>query len=572
MSPAPEALAKQSAERDEYTRAIVESGSGRRLVVAGPGTGKTYTFRSALERAGGRGLALTFVRNLAADLGSSLADVADVFTFHGYCKHLFHAHPVEGLTDRWEYYPPFLEVIVADFAMLQVGGVTARELDSAFQTVDDSDGLLDRALELGTYYDASSHADIVLRVLHHFEARPDAVPRYPLVVVDEYQDFTPLEIRFIEALAGRSAMLIAGDDDQALYEFRSASAASLRALAADERYERFTLGYCSRCPTVLVAAALDFIASARNRGLLEGRLEKRFECFLPDKWEISERYPRIFHAACSVESRKAPYAGLYIERQIRAIPADAIERSRKGNYPTVLVIGPPFVVRLAYDVLVRTWPHAEFRRGTRLELAILDGYRMLLANRASRLGWRLITMFDAPSDRQWIEAIASGFDFVSVLPEEYRQHHLKMVEALGAFLNGDEIAGLSDLLRSCGTTRDGLLTAAKVNIEETAPGNPPDIEGAPTIVCTSLEGAKGLSAEHVFVLGLTEGQFPRDPERITDHEACCFIVALTRARSSCHVVSHRMFGGQKWLRPSPFLSWIKSHLEPIAVDKAYIHS
>jgi hypothetical protein len=69
---------------------IVESDHRRRLIVSGPGTGKSYAFKLALQRKGGRGLALTFIRTLAAELAKDLGDDADTFTFHAYSKHLFH--------------------------------------------------------------------------------------------------------------------------------------------------------------------------------------------------------------------------------------------------------------------------------------------------------------------------------------------------------------------------------------------------------------------------------------------------------------------------------------------------
>jgi hypothetical protein len=77
-------------ERTAASGAIVNSAAQRRLIVSGPGTGKSYTFGRALAKAiedagGGTGLALTFIRNLVADL-EDLGTLADVFTFHGYCS------------------------------------------------------------------------------------------------------------------------------------------------------------------------------------------------------------------------------------------------------------------------------------------------------------------------------------------------------------------------------------------------------------------------------------------------------------------------------------------------------
>jgi superfamily II DNA or RNA helicase len=56
------------AARDAATDAVVNSPHHRRVIVAGPGTGKSTTFKKALKQRGGRGLALTFLRLLADDL------------------------------------------------------------------------------------------------------------------------------------------------------------------------------------------------------------------------------------------------------------------------------------------------------------------------------------------------------------------------------------------------------------------------------------------------------------------------------------------------------------------------
>ena len=65
----------------------------------------------------------------------------------------------------------------------------------------------------------------------------------------------------------------------------------------------------------------------------------------------------------------------------------------------------------------------------------------------------------------------------------------------------------------------------------------------PSIICTSLVGAKGLSAGYVYVVGFNNQDFPGRPDAITDNEVCCFIVALSRARKECHLVSCGRYAG-----------------------------
>jgi superfamily II DNA or RNA helicase len=59
--------ARAYAERQQHIDAILASPSTKKIVVAGPGTGKTFLFKKALEGKGNT-LTLTFVNSLVEDL------------------------------------------------------------------------------------------------------------------------------------------------------------------------------------------------------------------------------------------------------------------------------------------------------------------------------------------------------------------------------------------------------------------------------------------------------------------------------------------------------------------------
>lgn len=239
-------LQRLTEERAAASDAIVNSAATKRLMVSGPGTGKSFTFRKALAKAieeagGGKGLALTFIRNLVADLEKDLGDLADVFTFHGYCKYLMHSHDVAGLA-AGDYHPPLLELVVEDAKLTDGRTLTADEINEHLHNLDTSDDVIHVALTRADYYSAVSHNDVVYRVLRHFESSPETIPEYPLVVVDEFQDFSLLETKFIELLGSKSPVLIAGDDDQALYvNLKYASPDFIREIATDGTHETFEL-------------------------------------------------------------------------------------------------------------------------------------------------------------------------------------------------------------------------------------------------------------------------------------------------------------------------------------------
>jgi superfamily I DNA/RNA helicase len=83
-----------------------------------------------------------------------------------------------------------------------------------------------------------------------------------------------------------------------------------------------------------------------------------------------------------------------------------------------------------------------------------------------------------------------------------------------------------------------------------------------------MVSAKGLSAEHVFIVGFNNEHFPRHPDAITDYEVCCLLVALSRTRRQCHLVSCRRWKGPP-VQVSTFLGWLGVPIEESARNAAY---
>jgi superfamily I DNA/RNA helicase len=572
-------VASMEEARKRASDAVVESEAPKRLIVAGPGTGKTFTFKRALARAiaeagGGRGVALTFIRNLVTDLERAIGDLADVYTFHGYCKHLMHAH-VAGLQAA-DLYPYLLDLIVEDLDVTGRRSTSKASIDEHLHRLEAADGLVDDVMAVADYYAAVSFPDLVYRVLRHFEASPNDIPTVPLVVVDEYQDFSLLEVSFIELLATKNSVLVAGDDDQALYSsFRYASPDYIRDLANGGTFERFELPYCSRCTDVIVEAVKDTIREAEARGNLKGRLEKDFLCYLPDKAQDSEDHPQITHVECS--TFMTAYAGEYIAQQISLIPPEDIERSRKEGYPTVLVIGPDPFRRKAFEVVSKQYPGARNPKRQQFAVDILDGYERIARDAQSRLGWRVVISCTKPKGWKKLvkQALDEDKDLSELLDKGFRNEHLSLAGLVGNLVNdgalsADDEARLADALhRDMDEIRDHLnveLTDDPAEIDEES--QPAEGEDEPDILFTTLVGAKGLSAEHVFVVGANEGYIPGSSKTFTDEEICKFLVALSRTRQQCHLISYKWFIKGP-LRKSAFLDWIKSRLSFVKLNKDY---
>lgn len=538
--------------RHEHTELVVSSTASHRLIVAGPGTGKTYTFSETIKGlpTGTRALVFTLTNNLARDLEMSLAGIPNrevaANTFHGYCKRLLHTRfDPAGLTHDFIYFSDLPSLIEADAQFLDLS-YTRGSFHEAFANMDTGDKLrfyIDR----GSYYDAASHDDAVWRVYDHLADAPGSVPEFDIVIADEFQDFNKLEASFIELLGAKNRILLAGDDDQALYGFRHASTEFIRQLfREDKRYESLSLPYCSRCTPAIVEATNAVVESARAAGLLSGRIPREYLWYWPDKYEEDERYPRIEVAECS--ARKT--AIKFVETRILDL-VSAEGTAGDGDAIAFMVIGPgrrPDLLRAIAEHLLAALDQDRFEIITKeespTEINLLEGYRILREDENSNLGWRVVLAVDP------VECVAdvirfsmeTGEPLVSLLPEEYVERHLQSA--------GEE------------TEETEEESATEEDIEE-GDDQPRRIQ----VVVTNFLGSKGLAASHVVMVGMNNGTFPEVPSGIRDDEVCRFIVGLTRARRSCAVVTHKVFDRDRRItvgRPATFLKWLPE-------DRAELH-
>jgi superfamily I DNA/RNA helicase len=533
-------ITPEEAELKAAIDAVVDSQSPKKLVVAGPGTGKTTLFRLILESSPGdpdKRLVLTFINNLKNDLEADLGHLARAHTLHSFCLGALHRSPTHrgALTEDLRCCPNLASLISEDWEIIH--GTEAPKFVAEMRTLAEENNL-DFYLARGDFYDAVDFDDSVYRVHAVFSSGRGAPDSYDLVLIDEYQDFNRLEASIIDALGETSNILVAGDDDQALYsQFRDASCEHIRGLSKAGEYEVFTLPYCMRCPKVVVDAVADIISKAREEHRLDGRIDKPYKHFPLAKGEDSAKYPKIANVRTSVQSKKANYMGRFIAEAVDAIPSHEVEAAARGGYPAALVI----VARPYRDQIV------EYLRGNGYRVEIRDepasgigrsaGLTILKENPDSNLGWRILLHVDQPSfARESVAATADGsVTLVDTLPAEYRESCL---EEVAAFEPREDV--------------------------DTVPDDP-----RPLVRITSFEGSKGLSAQHVFIAGLHDGELPSDPASLKDIEICRFVVGLTRTRKRCYLI-HTGHFGTKWLTASCFISWIASdRLEDIVANKEY---
>ena len=124
-------------------------------------------------------------------------------------------------------------------------------------------------------------------------------PLYPFVVVDEYQDINPLNIRQIDlGLRPGGRLMVVGDPLQSIYQFRGTDAAArdkLRAMKSSWSDKKLTLTF--RCPKIIVerqkSHAPGFTAWHTNEQGIFGKLSQRTDgedsgTMLDGGWDYSD--------------------------------------------------------------------------------------------------------------------------------------------------------------------------------------------------------------------------------------------------------------------------------------------
>ena len=535
-------------ESKKHTDAIVNSTSRKKVVVAGPGTGKTYLFKKIIEGKS-NALTLTFVNALVEDLSLELYGMSDVKTLHSFAR-----SELGKATKNVKVYPKLSAVIKQDAKILLKKDV---DFDYLFHNRDDENEDIEFYKKRKNHYDHYGYSDIIFGLVKYLEQNKDKVPAYDHVLLDEFQDFNKLEITLIDLLSEKSPVLIAGDDDQALYDdLKSASAKHIKERFSDDckEWESFTLPHCRRCTRVIVEAVNDIVSNASKNGTAKERITKKYEYFdHKEKDAESDKNSKIIYS--QQFAKKIPW---FIEQRLGELANDI-----KGKF-SVLIIAPSKTQcrLLAEGLKKKGFSNIEWNdKGDDREPTLLDGLKILLDDENSNLGWRIASRF-----------YLSDSDFASVLNESNaekpngfsklidasrKKEILGAVEVLKKVRNGKKVKEekMSEVLRKVGFNPYEI---AKANLKEEIEtgsqrvGNPGLRKTQ--IKITTVESSKGLAADYVFITYFDDTYFikNKDKTKISDKDICKFLVALTRARHKVFLIS-----SNDKKKPT-FLNWINS--------------
>lgn len=296
-------------------------------LVAGPGSGKSFSIEARVEHLLGANvapaaiLAVSFTRNSSQDLADRIRSHCDrmgltsgvdvrVGTLHSLAlrvmrlANLLNMYPVDPrVLDDWET-RQWIDAQFAKEAQVTPGRARlVREFHEAWWSTGhenptnyipaDPPISSQEQQQFNTFHRMQTGfyacllvGEIVKKCMEY--AAPGAIDLRSLLgvdhlIVDEYQDLNPMDLDFVDHLANQGVVtFVAGDDDQSVYSFRHASPSGIQTFGsrfpAASSHELFD---CFRCTPAILNAALNVLTHFAAPGRIPKQLTSLYSVETP---------------------------------------------------------------------------------------------------------------------------------------------------------------------------------------------------------------------------------------------------------------------------------------------------
>jgi DNA helicase-2/ATP-dependent DNA helicase PcrA len=522
---------------DSEQRAVALASRGPVCVIAGAGTGKTraITHRIAYAAAIGtmdphKTLALTFTARAAGEMRARLRSLG----VPSVAARTIHAAALKQLTFFWPQVfggrtpdlittkSSFLSEAIKRAQLQSELSITSRDLLRDIATeiewakvsqIAPSDYLAEsqkrtvkprinpeQLAKVYTAYESVKHQeraidfeDVLLlttaMIEQEREVRERVQDQYRFFTVDEYQDFSPLQQRLLNAwLGSRQELCVVGDPAQTIYSFAGATPVFLNSFTnrfPDAQVIRLTTGYRST-PEIIYTA---------NSILRKGAMGNELVA-------VNDHGSKPTITAYNDEST-----------EIAGIIRDITALISEGVAPQEIA------------VLART-----NNQLSGLEKAMNSANLPNQVRNTERF-------FERKEVRDFLRLVRNA----SVIPTQGVEWLDELRTLAQPFLTGGSIDGIAALLHlareldaDSSFTPKNLRTYLREVEDLVSQNNPPTM---PVTTLATLHAAKGLEWERVFLMGASEGILPLENNSTTgdqasiDEERRLFYVGITRAKA-----------------------------------------
>ena len=604
---------------------------GPLLVVAGPGTGKTGTLAKRVRHlVCERGVppdaisVVTFTV-AAAEMRARLADDGpeqtyvprdlrprSIRTMHSLGQRMIHEKAAElSLTPPFTvlHSPDQVRVLLQDAA--QLAGFTR---DAAARTLDcrnhgDCTPRRDPECQICDCYrsilracNAIDHDDQVLLACGLLRCHPDLLAQYRSaarhLLVDEYQDINAAQFQLISLLSEgqRDGLFVVGDDDQSIYSWRGGSPVFIRHFADNigPAAQVEPLRHSWRCQPHILESALCVVQAHDPKRMVKG----------PLTYEKPEGSPVTIHNLPSALAEAKTVVGIVREALNSEPPKDALILVPTRDHASAVIAAlksaritfsafeerPGDGLPLLHSLI--TWRDDEsdslsFRNCVEAmlnspDLGVPSKFVRLAAKKQEREA-----VFHAVSSL-WARVVSSGESLWAALWDS-RGDDAVLGKLAARSSELKQVAGkdVTTFLKLAArylrpwTSVDALSRETTIWISKTEGSSGAGMGQAPVHVMT-IQGAKGLGAEVVCLLGLEDGTLPRigeGAEHLAEQSRLVY-VSMTRAKSDLHLFTCRQrpgsislqsihgTSGPHILKPSPFLKSIPRKRSKIVYQQA----
>lgn len=572
--------------RNKNASAIAQCDAVKFLIVSGPGTGKSHLFLDKIDSwcqkdPGASVIITSFVRKLVVDLQNDIENDTKLtpeqknqikaFTLHKFARSIVE---INHGTTEWPFRPHigiigqiWKEIVWTDvltfYPEINRSVYSWKKFekqlhDNDFKETVEWKHLKTTYFKLCQFYNAAGFSDLILRATKALAENSD-LNKDNYFIIDEYQDFNLAEECLINQLVENpKGLLIVGDDEQVLYEeLKSGNSTLICNLYKNKDYANGMLPFCGRSSFHITKTVDHFIQQNRDEESIE-------KIYLPLKTNCNELKVQII--ACATP----PTAIDYIEKFVEDNKCEIDNRKKQletgeEKEAFLLILTPArevkfyryrnFNGKMKLDELVSAY-QTETRSFSEAYYQLLSYYS--LANKPhNNFTFRKVFYYDGLSEEKVHEliskAIQDGKNFCDLDIREIK-NVLNKCNVIKTIMDGEnttveKLEQISKLLSIADKER------LQKNIEQKAIGKNEEVgldhtdeEGAEleeievkrmgAVELLSILGSKGLSAEHVIIIGFDNVNM----KWITKN---AFYVAMTRARKSLHILTALKSGGAK---------------------------
>jgi DNA helicase II / ATP-dependent DNA helicase PcrA len=528
-------------ELDTDQQEVLESTATHKLVISGPGSGKTRTLIAAIEQEasehGPSGVvAITFTNSAALEIESRLKELGIVGlgfvgTLHAFLLRLLREygeriglpHSLSVIDD--EQKQGMVETVMQEMGIkLPVSKIMA-VVDSIFDSHDVKGASLDKAQLVSMQYHATLLASGAMdfasilywgeKLIRYLAAKKDWP--YKFLGYDEIQDCSEQDWRIMQAMPCERKYLT-GDSDQAIFQFRKGDPKQMVALFDEaehpkkkSKWKAFTLETNYRCAGL--------ICSHANR-LIEWNLNR------VEKYTLSTRQEagRISVHACENEVAEMNlvlgYIGAYLKNNSPDTVAILSRTNRlASDFSDFLLANGVPVKKRRYAGVPADW------RKAKLLLSVLS-------NPWNDLAVQEYLTVNSTKQTAAIEKQKAATKMVSInesMGFPFGKGDPSVDADLGKHgLSFESKERIHDACRELGKRGTWDINDLILYLNGNEQWNQEDGEG---VTVTTVHQAKGKEFETVFVVGLEEGLFPQlKKETDMEEERRLAFVSFTRAK------------------------------------------